>query len=186
MGNRVKKNMQMRQTGFAMLEVLASVLILAFCLLSIASLLLFTQKSNSSSYIKQQAVQSGYDIIDLMRANRAAAIAGNYAMSNLGGAAPAAPGTNCQSVVCTPAAMAAWDLYIWQTRLAQYGGSGQVVMAAPTGIAGLPAQYTGEIATVTVQWNDAPAQHLLGGSTNLATATGGTANLAQIVLKSQL
>lgn len=119
-----------------------------------------------------------------MRANRITAVAGSYAMSNLGGAAPAAPATSCQSTTpCSPTDLAAWDLYIWQTRLAQYGGSGQIVMAGPVGLAGLNSSYTGAVAIVTVQWDDAPAQRLLGGSTN---ATGGTANLAQIVLNSQL
>jgi type IV pilus assembly protein PilV len=177
----MKKAKHIRQAGFAMLEVLASVLILAFCLLSIASLLLFTQKSNSSSYIKQQAIQSGYDIIDLMRANRAVAITGSYAVSNLGGAAPSAPTTSCQSTTaCTAANVAAWDLYEWQARIALFGGSGQIMMTSATG---LPSGAPGEIATVTVQWDDSPAQKVLGGSTN---NTGTTANLTQVVLASEL
>lgn len=177
----MKKELRTRQTGFAMLEVLASVLILAFCLLSIASLLLFTQKSNSSSYVKQQAIQSGYDVIDLMRANRTVAVTNGYALSNLGGAAPSAPGTSCATTTtCSPTDLAAWDLYIWQTRLAQFGGSGQIVMTAASG---LPAGTTGQIATITVQWDDSPAQKILGGSTN---KIGSTANLAQVVLQSQL
>jgi len=164
-----------------MIEVLASVLILAFCLLSIAGLLVFTQKSNTSSYVKQQAIQSAYDVIDLMESNRTAAIAGSYAVSNLGGVAPATPSTNCLTSVCGPTQLATWDLYEWQTRLAQYGGSGQILMSSASG---LPATETGAVATITVQWDDSQAQSTLGRSTAAVTAVA--ANLEQVTIASQI
>jgi type IV pilus assembly protein PilV len=171
------------QTGFAMIEVMASILILAFCLLSIAGLLVFTQKSNTSSYVKQQAIQSAYDIIDLMQSNRDAAIAGNYAVSNLGGGAPVAPSTDCTVTACSSAQVAAWDLFQWQTRLALYGGSGAVVMGAAVGLAGLPSQYTGATAQITVQWDDSQAQALMGRSTAAGT---GTVAQEQVTISSQI
>jgi len=182
----MKKEKRSSQAGFAMIEVLASVLILAFCLLSIAGLLVFTQKSNTSSYVKQQAIQSTADIIELMNANRAAAIAGSYAMSNLGGAAPSAPSPNCTTGTCNGSQLAAWDLYEWQTRLAQFGGSGQIVMTAASG---LLSPETGAVAAITVEWNDSPAQAVLGSATSTTTQINGAnaaANLGVVQIASQI
>jgi len=170
------------QTGFAMLEVLASVMILAFCLLSIAGLLVFTQRSNTSSYVKQQAIQSAYDILDLMQSNRDTAVNGNYAFNNLGGAVPAVPAIDCSATTCTPTQLATYDLYQWALRMSQYGGSGSIVMAAP---AGLPSSSTvGAVAQITVQWDDSPAQSVLGRST--ANPNAALANLEQVIITSQL
>lgn len=176
----MKPNKRSSQTGFSLIEVLVSVLIMAFCMLSVAGMLMFAHKSNASSYIKQQATQSAYDIIDAMRANRTAAYAGNYAVSNLGGAAPAAPGTDCTAVTCTAQQTANWDLFVWQTRLATYGGSAAITFAPANGT----ASAAGTVATVIVQWDDSQAQSTLGRST--ATGNGVAANLEQVILHSQL
>ncbi|HSY28379.1 MAG TPA: type IV pilus modification protein PilV, partial [Burkholderiaceae bacterium] len=172
----MKKAKHIRQAGFALIEVLASVLIMAFCLLSIAGLLVFTQKSNSSSYIKQQAIQSAYDMIDLMRSNRATSTlvgaTNTYVSSNLGtcSTAPVAPTPSCTAGTCTSTQLAAWDVFEWQTRLFQFGGCGSIAAAAPTPPIPVTAlAETSSAVTVTVQWNDAPAfgtaaKQTLGGS----------------------
>lgn len=168
-----------QRNGFSLVEVLVSVLILALCLVSVAGMILFSHKANTSSFIKQQAIQSAYDVIDLMRANRDSS--NSYVMSNLGGAAPAAPATDCSANTCTSAQTAAWDLYNWQTRMAQYGGSGQIVVAPGVGVPNLPDHQFFKV-DVTVQWDDTQAEAMLGNN----SAQGASANLEQIVVSSQI
>jgi type IV pilus assembly protein PilV len=172
------------QKGFTLLEVLVAVVILAIGMLGIAALLLTTQKSNSSSYIKQQAVQSAYDILDRMRANNQPttpeASSGAYDVSNLvaSGAPtiPSQPAQNCEASTCTPAQMAAYDTWHWlAVDLKQLpNGCGSVTTAA----AG-----SSTLVTVTVQWDDSPASSKLGA----ATTTAGAGNvLAQFSIQTLL
>lgn len=62
-----QKKAAKRGAGFALLEVLIALVVLAFGMIGIAGMLLVAHKANSSSYLKQQAVQSAYDIIDRVR-----------------------------------------------------------------------------------------------------------------------
>ncbi len=170
--------------GFTLLEVLIAVVILAIGMLGIAALLLTTQKSNSSSYIKQQAVQSAYDILDRMRANNLPtapeASSGAYNVSNLvmSGAPtlPSQPAQNCETSSCTPAQMAAYDTWHWlAVDLKQLpNGCGSVTTSA----AG-----SNTLVTVTVQWDDSPASKNLGAAT---TAAGTNNVLAQFSIQTLL
>lgn len=143
-------------------------------MLGIAHLLLITHKSNSSNYIRQQAVQSAYNILDRVHANRQAALNGNYAVNNLvpNGApsAPDAPGTNCVISICTSPQLAAYDTWYWlATDVAQL----------PKGCGAIDTSVSGinTVITVTVQWDDGSAQTALG-TTN--------APPSQFIIKSEL
>ncbi len=147
------------QQGFSLFEVLIALVILALGMLGIAHMLLITHKSNSSNYIKQQAVQSAYNILDRIHANRPAAISGNYSISNLvsSGApiAPSPPSTNCNNSVCSTSQLAAYDTWYWlATEVAQLPNGCGAVSTAVSGV--------NTIVTVTVQWDDSPAQQALG------------------------
>ena len=160
--------------GFSLFEVLIALVILALGMLGIAHLLLITHKSNSSNYIRQQAVQSAYDILDRVHANRQAAINGNYTVNNLvlNGAptAPGAPGTNCVTSICTSPQLAAYDTWYWlATDVAQLPNGCGAISTAVSGI--------NTVITVTVQWDDSPAQAALG----TANATP-----SQFIIKSEL
>jgi type IV pilus assembly protein PilV len=122
-------------------------------LLGIAKLVMVTAHANDSAYLRSQATQLAYEILDNMRANRQIAVAGGYDIAL--GTMPGNPGT-CAGVVCTPANVALYDVYRWKQRLGvavQYGalpsGDGSVVTATAAG------QTT---AAVTVQWDDSVAQ----------------------------
>ena len=123
----MKTNTQTRLSGFAMLEVLISILVIAFGLLGLAGLQGFSIRNNHNAYLRSQATLAAYDIVDRMRANRNGINAGSY---NLG---TAATGTSaCQftasPAACTSAALASYDLFVWQQILAQQlpGGRGVV------------------------------------------------------------
>lgn len=66
------------QAGASLLEVLIAVLILAIGLLGIAALQSLTLKNTQSSSERTAAIIQTYAMLDMMRANRAEAIARNY------------------------------------------------------------------------------------------------------------
>lgn len=67
-----------RQSGASLLEVLIAVLILAIGLLGIAALQSLTLKNTQGSSERSAAVIQSYAMLDMMRANRAQALAGQY------------------------------------------------------------------------------------------------------------
>lgn len=170
------------QSGMTLVEVLISLVIFALGMLGIANMLMLSNKANASSYTKQQAVQCVYDIFDKMRANSQAAIDGSYNMSNINSSGtptiPAAPSTLCTTSACTPAQLAAYDTWHWlSTEVSQLpNGSGSITTAS-SGASG------NTIVTVTVQWDDSPAQTTLGAS---SSASSVNANLVQLRVQSQL
>ncbi len=148
--------------GFTLLEVLIALVILAVGMLGIAQMLLIAHKSNSSNYIRQNAVQAAYDILDLIRANRQAAINGNYNVSNLvtdgTPTIPNSPSENCSVSSCTTTQLAAYDTWYWMasdlTKLPNGCGS------VSTSVSGINT-----LVVVTVQWDDSPAQKALSNQT---------------------
>lgn len=163
-----------RVHGFSLFEVLVALVILAIGMLGIARMLMIAHKSNSSSYIKQQSIQSAYDIVDRIRANRQAAINGNYSVNNLVSSgtptAPSAPSTNCDSAVCSSTQMASYDTWHWlATNVSKLPNGCGSITTAPSGI------HT--LVTVTIQWDDSPNQTALG-----VTAPSPT----QLVVQSEL
>ncbi len=168
-----------RMRGFTMLEVLVALVILSMGLLGIAALLVTTQKSNSSSYIRQQAVQSAYNILDRIRGNQAEAVLGAYNVSNLAGAGqtpslPSSPSVDCSQAPCTPAQMASYDTWHWLSRdLAQLTNGCGSVSAVTSG--------NNTLVTITVQWDDGQASAQLG---RIAASPGGT--LAQYTVQTML
>lgn len=168
--------------GLTLIEVLISLVIFALGMLGIANMLMLSSKANGSSYTKQQAVQSVYNIMDKMRANSQAVVDGNYNVSNInsGGAPtiPAAPSVQCTSSACTPAQLAAYDTWQWLSSDVSKlpNGSGSITTAS-SGASG------NTVITVTVQWDDSPAQDKLGAS---SSASSMNANLVQLRVQGQL
>lgn len=66
------------QSGFSLIELLIAVLVLAIGLLGVAALQTNALKHNQSALQRSQATMLAYSIMDAMRANRPAAIAGQY------------------------------------------------------------------------------------------------------------
>src|SRR6202044_3725701 len=85
--------------GFTLVEVMVSLVILSMGLLGIAKLVLFSAHSNDSAYLRSQATDLAYEILDNMRANPTAAAAGNY--NTPLSAAATAPPVICVSTVCS-------------------------------------------------------------------------------------
>lgn len=127
----------MKQSGFTLIEVLVAVLVLSIGLLGLAGLMASSIRNNQSAYQRTQATWLAYDIVDRMRANRPAALAGNY---NTALGAPA----NCAAAPALAGAMAAQDLTEWKNQIA-------CVLPAGDGEVEVDANRT---VTVIVRWND--------------------------------
>ncbi len=114
------------QRGFTIVEALVALVILAVGMLGIASLYVTTLRASGSAASRMQAVNLASDLGDRIRANRTAEAA--YA------GAAAANGTTCigATATCTPAQMAAHDLFVWQAALqaALPGAAGAVTVDA--------------------------------------------------------
>lgn len=67
-----------KQRGASLIEVLVAFLLLSFGLLGLSGLQINALKNNQSALQRSQATMLAYFMMDAMRANRGAAIAGNY------------------------------------------------------------------------------------------------------------
>jgi len=136
-----------RQTsGFTLIEVLVSMVILAVGVLALISLQINAMKNTQGGYLRAQASLMAYDIADRMRANIPAVNAQNY---DLAMAAPAPVAVSCLGIAadCSTTQLALFDLSQWRTRLANYlpGGTGSINTVAGAGMTQ---------ATISVQWVD--------------------------------
>jgi type IV pilus assembly protein PilV len=172
------------QVGFTMIEVMVALVVLSIGLLGIAKLMLFASQSNDSAYLRSQATELAYQMLDTMRANRAAAIAGNYDTAIGTAAAPAA---SCLATQCSAQNLAAYDVYAWKQRLSVAstpvagllpGGTGSITTNTPS------TSPTMTTATIIVQWDDAVAQSTFNASA--ASAPIGTPAPMQITLETIL
>jgi type IV pilus assembly protein PilV len=136
------KRDHLSQYGFSMIEVLITLVILAFGLLGLAGLQSVGLKNTHSSQIRSEASILAYDIIDRMRSNCSKALGGDYDIS-LSATTPT-----------SSSAIAGTDIIDWRNAIAGKlnSGTGAVSVNAAT-----------FIATVTIQWDDSRAT---GGASN--------------------
>ncbi len=129
-----------RMQGFNLVEVLIALIIMSVGMLGIAGLYVHSMQAGRTSLFRHHAVTLAGDVADRIRANPRA-----LAAYTVGGA-----DNNCVSggIDCTPAAMAANDIFLWQQ---------QAVDTLPTGAVAIifnnapPAPPTYQI---TVSWTE--------------------------------
>lgn len=125
-----------KQTGFSLIEVLVTMVIISFGMLGIAGVIINGLKNNNSSYARTQASVLANDIIDRMRANKTTAELSTYPYNLALTASPTGAGVPLN------------DLNEWRASLATAmpSGTGSVAMDAVT-----------KKVTVVVQWDDSRA-----------------------------
>jgi len=99
--------------GVGMVEVLVAVVVIGVGMLGIASLYVTTLQAKTTSLSRLKAVNLAYDIADRIRANRAGG--SSYTLAT--GTTLTAPSPTCSASNCTPAQVAAADLYAWSTQV---------------------------------------------------------------------
>jgi type IV pilus assembly protein PilV len=162
--------------GFTLIEVLVSMVILSIGLLGIAKLMLFSSRSNDSAYLRSQATELAYEILDTMRANRQEAMAQTYD-TTVGAVATTAtpPGVICIGATpCTPTQQALFDVYQWKVRLyTNSNPGGPSIGALPLGKGSVTTTPVGSQATVViiVSWDDTVAQSTYGAAANTQSIT---------------
>ena len=129
-----------RVQGFTLVEVLITLIIMSVGMLGIAGLYVHSMQAGRTSLFRHHAVTLVGDIADRIRANPKAAAA--YAV-------PGGANNNCVDggINCTPAAMAANDVFLWGLQAADALPSGTVIIVFNN--APVPPTYQ-----ITVQWNE--------------------------------
>ena len=108
-----------KQSGFSLIEVLITLVILSFGLMALAYLQLRSMQLNHGAYLRTQIQVLTYDMVDRLRANRTEAMTtSNYQLALA--TEPPEPATNCNALICSENQMAQFDLYEWRQYLANY------------------------------------------------------------------
>lgn len=130
-----------KNSGFSMIEVLVTILIIAIALLGSAGLQAYAIKMGQGGQFRNQAAFYMSDIIERMSANKV------YATSGVGYATALTTTVDCANVVCTPDVLAAYDVSKWQADIASAvpGGTGTITQTT----AGNPSTYA-----IQVGWTD--------------------------------
>lgn len=110
------------QAGVTLLENMVALLVISVGLLGFAGMQAFTLHGGASTTYRQIAMQQVHDMADRIRSNPAAYYtidaAGKFPNLYSGvtpSASSVAPPTDCRKSSCTAAALAAFDIYEWQT-----------------------------------------------------------------------
>ena len=133
-----------RARGFSLVEVLVALLVISIGMLGLAALYVETLRMNRTAIYRTQAVNLASDMAERIRANAAAGVA--YA------GAGANPGCNDglgAAVACTPAQMAAQDVFDWQGATALLLPNGNAALGFVAGGGGTPNVYT-----LTITWTE--------------------------------
>ncbi|WP_302172261.1 type IV pilus modification protein PilV [uncultured Hydrogenophaga sp.] len=108
------------QGGFALIEIMVTVLVITFGLISLAGLQLATKSGGNTSYQRTLALTVANEMIERVSLNPSQAAAYHTGLgTGLGRGSLGAVGTDCTVAAnsCTPAQLAAWDLWNWERRL---------------------------------------------------------------------
>ena len=161
------------QRGFSMLEVLITLVIIALTLLGTAGMQSFAMKMSQGGQLRTQAVILGMDILERIEANNDGAVAASYAASTL----PTTFTTDCYSVPCPAAALAAYDLVQFQAKLStQLPGASATISVSGTG----PWVYTVQINWVERITRSAATAVTTSGTTTV-TGAGQTESFSYTV-----
>jgi type IV pilus assembly protein PilV len=143
---RPTRPLRARAAGFTLIEALIALLVLSIGLLGVAAMQLASLQANNGAFQRTQATFLAQDIADRMRANRRAALDGEYDF-DFGDAAPVAPATIAED-----------DIVAWRDRLAATlpaGASGADGDRPDASIQTDPATST---VTVSIRWDDSKGE----------------------------
>lgn len=141
--------------GVTFVELLVAVVIMSIGVLGVAALQAISLQQNRSALFRAEATQLANDILDRIRANPG----GTYAPIDI--AAAPASATVCESVECSIAQMAAYDISSWKCQLDSTDADGatysicdalNLSSSLPDGKGGVT--LAGSTYTVIIEWVD--------------------------------
>ena len=139
------------QAGFSLIEVLIAMLVLSLGLLGIAGLQMQGTRYVYDAHLKSIALIQVQDMADRMRTNQPGVRAGDY--SQVSGMAED-PGCTAQAAGCTPAQLATYDQFVWNTANSALLPSGQgVVSCTDIDAATTTVMEIGSVCQLTVMWD---------------------------------
>lgn len=142
-------------SGFSLMEVLIALLVISLGLMGLARAQVMSLQMNHSAHLRSQATFLANDILDRMRANRTAAVNGQYTMA-IGEAAAAA--SSCRVSSCTEVQVAAYDRWEWKQDLLARLPEGDGAVEAVPG-ASAPGAVEVTVRWRDSRWEDGAAQH---------------------------
>lgn len=120
-----------REGGFTLLEVLIAMLVFAIGLLGIAGLQAAGMRFVQGSQFRGVALAQAESMVERMRANPRAVIAGDYHM----GTRQTNVAKDCDVAACSAAELAAFDLVVWERGTAEdTSGANSVVLPQGSGL----------------------------------------------------
>ena len=166
-----QRKVPIAQQGFALIEVLTTILVVSFGLIGLAGMGVVGLKNNHMSYYRSIATQQAYDMSDRMRANlgdTTGGVKGTSSSTNYNSIS--GPGTNQSCITtaagCSYAQLAQYDQYAWNAANAALlpGGTGTVTGSVST------------YFTITVSWTEVctssdPGCNAIGGITRSFATT---------------
>jgi type IV pilus assembly protein PilV len=148
------------ESGVSLIEVLVSLLIFSIGMLGLAGLQGTALKTADSSNLRATAAILSHEILENMRANRTAALAGQYNL-DITAQTPASPTKDCDTASCTSAELAAHDLDKWWNKIV---GNNNTASQFPNGDASIAV--ANGVTTITILWNDARADSFNSPNSN--------------------
>jgi type IV pilus assembly protein PilV len=155
-----RQTLGVNETGFTMIEVLISILIMTIGLLGLAAMQVRAQQAELESYQRAQGLILAQDMADRINANRKAALCYNFTTNTTTGAPYA--GGEASAPVCgafgttETRARADLDLAEWHNTLKgaaeQLGGNQVGAMIGARGCVSLSTASTPNVYRVSVAW----------------------------------
>ena len=146
------------QSGFSLIDVLVSLVVLSTGLLSMANLQVSALRGNHGAYLASVAAQQAQDMAERMKANPAGVAADEY--DAIDSDIPTVQ-VNCQNANCAPDQLAVFDRNRWNAanQALLPAGGGQV------------SDIGGGVFLIAVRWHDRQLEGATGWQVNTETAT---------------
>ncbi|MBV1872292.1 MAG: type IV pilus modification protein PilV, partial [Gammaproteobacteria bacterium] len=130
-----------KQTGFSLIEVLVTLLIMTLGIVGVLKLQTQSLKSNQRAHFRTQADILSKDMLARMQANSREAKKGSYVADSKPENAP-----DCQTQACNAAQLVTWDLYQWYEQIEDKLPAGSATLET---IGGDNQRYL-----VSLRWDD--------------------------------
>jgi type IV pilus assembly protein PilV len=151
---------QRGQQGFTMFEILVTLFLLTLWLLASAGVQSSSLKFSKAAQFRTQAIYLATDLAERMQANTAGAISGSYAVASTTlTSADIVTVNTCVSALCSPAALAAFDMADWKARVAAVLPPNTTVCVSTTAVCGTNVAITNPpnpliTYTILISWTD--------------------------------